>query len=239
VVVAVSNLVALAVRAASDVIPIVWIGVDPIGSGLVTSLAHPGGNITGVSLFDDETYAKRLQILKDAVPSAQKVGYLTPRNGWEGVDVQALQRAFWQVGQQLGMSVIPALVEESTLTEYQRVFSKIEAEGLDAIIVSDRGDHFPYLHLIIQLIEKSRLPAIYGYREFVEAGGLMSYGADLGELGRRMADDVHQILDGAEPRDIPIYQATKFDLAINLRAANGLGLTLPPALLARADEVIE
>ena len=112
VIVAISNPVALAARAATGTIPIVWIGVDPIGAGLVTSLAHPGGNFTGVSLFDDETYAKRLQILKDAVPATSKVAYLTPRNGWEGADVQALQRAFQQAGQQLEMSVIPALLRE-------------------------------------------------------------------------------------------------------------------------------
>ena len=110
VIVAVSNPVALAARTASITIPIVWIGVDPIGAGLVTSLAHPGGNFTGVSLFDDETYAKRLQILKEAAPAVSKVAYLTPRSEWEGADVQALQRAFQQAGQQLGMSVIPALL---------------------------------------------------------------------------------------------------------------------------------
>jgi putative ABC transport system substrate-binding protein len=239
VVVAISNSVALAVRAASNKIPIVWIGVDPIGAGLVTSLARPGGSITGVSLFDYETYAKRLQILKDAVPSVHKVGYLTQRNGWEGADVQALQRAFQQVGQQLGMSVIPALLQESTPVEYQRVFGEIATERLDAIIVSDRGDHFPYLQLIVGLVEKSRLPAIYGYPEYVKAGGLMSYGADLGELGRRMADDVHEILNRTKPGDIPIYQATKFEFLINLKTAQALDLTIPPALLARADEVIE
>ena len=93
--------------------------------------------------------------------------------------------------------------------------------------------------MIVDLAEKSRLPAIYGYREYVEAGGLMAYGADFGELMRRMADDVHEILGGAKPGDIPIYQATKFQFIINLKAANALGLTIPPALLARADEVID
>jgi ABC-type uncharacterized transport system substrate-binding protein len=238
-IVVVSNPVALAVRAANGTIPIVWIGVDPIGAGLVTSLAHPRGNITGVSLFDDETYAKRLQILKDAVPAASKVGYLTPRNGWEGADAQPLQRAFQQAGQRLEMSVIPALLQESTASDYQRVFAEIAQEHLDAIMVSDRGEHFPYRQLIVELVEKSRLPAIYGYREYVEAGGLMAYGADLGELGRRMADDVHDILNGIKPGDIPIYQATKLQLIMNLKAAKDLGLTIPPSLFARADEVIE
>src|SRR5689334_8271691 len=106
-------------------------------------------------------------------------------------------------------------------------------------MVSDIADHFPYRHLIVELAAKSRLPAIYGYREYAEAGGLMSYGADFGELFRHMADDVHEILNGAKPGDIPIYQATKFEFIINLKASKALGVTIQPLLLARADEVIE
>ena len=139
----------------------------------------------------------------------------------------------------MGMSVIPALLQEPTPSEYQRVFAEIAQERLEAIIVSDRGDHFPYRQLIVELVEKSRLPAIYGYREYVDAGGLMSYGADLVEVGRRMADDVHQILNGATPSDIPIYQATRFALVINLKTAKARDLNIPPTRLARADEVIE
>ena len=119
------------------------------------------------------------------------------------------------------------------------MFAEVAQHRPDAISVHDVGDLFPYRQLIVELVEKSRLPAIYGHREYVEAGGLMAYEADLGEAGRRMADDVHQILSGTKPADIPIYQSTKFDLAINLKTADALGLTLPPALLATADEVIE
>jgi putative ABC transport system substrate-binding protein len=239
VIVAISNPVALAVRAATVTIPIEWIGVGPIEAGLVTSLAHPGGNITGVSLFDAETYAKRLQILKDAVPSVSKVAYLTPRRARENAGGQALQRTLQQVGRQLELSVFPMLLQESTASEYQRLFAENAPEHPDALIVNDIADHFPYRKLIVELAEKSRLPAIYGYREYVEAGGLIAYGADFGELMRRMADDVHQILNGTKPGDIPIYQGTKFEFVINLKAAKALGLTLPPALLAAADEVIE
>jgi putative ABC transport system substrate-binding protein len=131
------------------------------------------------------------------------------------------------------------LLRESTASEYQRVFAESAAEHPDALIVNDIADHFPYRKLIVELAEKSRLPAIYGYREYVEAGGLMAYGSDLGELMRRMADDVHQILNGTKPGDIPIYQSTKFELVINLKAAKALGLALPLSLLARADELIE
>jgi putative ABC transport system substrate-binding protein len=239
VIVAQTNPVALAVRAATRTIPIVWIGVEAIGVGLVTNLAHPGGNITGVSSYDAEIYAKRLQILKEAVPSAARVAYLNMRRAFEGAYRQPFQRAFEEAGQRLEMSVVPMLLEESTPSEYQRVFAEIAQERPDAIMVSDLGDLFPYRQLIIELINKSRLPAIYGNREYVEAGGLMAYGAEIGELGRRMADDVHQILNGAKPGDIPIYQATRFAFLINLKAAKDLGLNIPPALLARADEVIE
>ena len=202
VIVAITNPLALAVRAATGTIPIVWIGVDPIAGGLVTSLAHPGGNITGVSLFDVETYAKRLQILKDAVPSASRVAYLSPRKGWETAAGQALQRALQEVGRRLDMSVIPMLIEESAPSEYQRVFAEIAPVRADGLIVSDIGDLLPYRQLIVELAEKSRLPAIFGLREYVEAGGLMAYQADQGELYRRMADDVHEILNGATSRFI-------------------------------------
>jgi putative tryptophan/tyrosine transport system substrate-binding protein len=106
-------------------------------------------------------------------------------------------------------------------------------------MVHGRGDIAAYYQLILELVEKSRLPAMYEWREYVEAGGLMAYASDLGELGRRIANDVHEILNGAKPGDIPIYQPTKFELVINLKTANALGLTMPPALLARADEVVE
>jgi putative ABC transport system substrate-binding protein len=238
-IVASTNPVALAARAADGTIPIVWIGVDPIAAGLVTSLAHPAGNVTGVSLFDNETHAKRLQIIKDVVPSASKIAYLTPRRAWETAGGQSLQRALQEVARQLELSVIPMLIRESTPSEYQRVFAEIAPERPDAIIVSDIGDLVPYRQLIVELAGKSRLPGIYPYREYVEAGGLMAYGIDLGELGRRMADDVHEILNGAKPGDIPIYQSTRFALVINLKAAKALGITIPPSLLALADEVIE
>ena len=130
-------------------------------------------------------------------------------------------------------------LEEVTPTEYQRAFAEIAQQQSDAIIVNSNSLLFPYRQLIVELAEKSRLPALYPWREYVEAGGLMAYASDNRELWRRMADDVHQILNGAKPGDIPIYQPTKFEFVINLKAAKALGLTLPPALLASADEVIE
>jgi putative tryptophan/tyrosine transport system substrate-binding protein len=239
VIVAVTNPIALAFLAATATIPIVWIGADAIRFGLVTNLARPGGNITGVSRYDLEFYGKFLQILKEVVPSASRLGWLAPRRIWAGSYGQVIQRAFQDAAEQLGVALVPMLVQESTASEYRRVFAEIAPAPPDAIGVSDIADLFPYRRLIVELVEKSRLPAIYGYREYVEAGGLMAYEGELEELGRRMADDVHEILKGANPGDIPIYQQTKFALIINLKAAKALGLTIPPTLLAGADEVIE
>jgi putative ABC transport system substrate-binding protein len=131
------------------------------------------------------------------------------------------------------------LLEDSTPSEYHRVFSEIARERSDAIIVHSRGELFRYRPLIVELAEKNRLPAIYPWREYAEAGGLMAYATDLVELYRRMADDVHEILNGAKPGDIPIYLPTKYEFVINIKAAKAIGLTIPPALLAAADEVIE
>jgi putative ABC transport system substrate-binding protein len=139
----------------------------------------------------------------------------------------------------LQISVIELPLEEVTSTAIQRAFAEIARQQSDAVIVNSNGLLFPYRQLIVELVEKSRLPALYPWREYVEAGGLMAYASDNRELWLRMADDVHQILNGAKPGDIPIYQPTKFDFVINLKAAKAVGLTLPSALIAAADEVIE
>jgi putative ABC transport system substrate-binding protein len=226
-----------AVRAATDTIPIVASGAYT-GLGVVPSLARPGGNVTGITVdvgWDSEINGKRLQILKDAVPSASTVAVLAMRTRWDGTEGQQFREA----GRQLAISLIPMLVEESSLSEYQRVFAEIARDRLDAIITSGAPELYYYRQLIIELVDKSRLPAMYPSRDHVEAGGLMAYGTDLTELWRRLADDLHQVLNGAKPGEIPIYQATKFEFLINLKTAKALGLTIPPSLLAQADEVIE
>jgi putative ABC transport system substrate-binding protein len=157
------------------------------------------------------------------------------RTFWEGGDRQGLTEA----GRRLQISVIGMPLEDSTPSEYQRVFGEIAKERPDAIMTDDVGELTAYHQLIVDLVEKSRLPAIYGLREYVEAGGLMAYATDFGDLGRRMADDVHEILNGAKPGGIPTYRPTKFNFVINLKATKALGLDIPPVLLARADEVIE
>jgi len=238
VIVAIGNPITYEVSAATGKIPIVWIGPDPIRAGFAKSFARPGGNITGVSMFDAEFDAKRLQILKEAAPSASKVAYLTMRRTWEA-SRQAYLPAYQQASQRLQISLTPMLLQEATPSEIQHAFAEIAPDPPDAIMAAGIGELIPYRQLIVGLVEKSRLPAMYGLRDFVEAGGLMAYEVDFGEAARRMADDVHEILKGANPGDIPIYQSTRFTLVINLKAAHTLGLTLPPALLGRADEVIE
>jgi putative ABC transport system substrate-binding protein len=235
VIVVSSDFMAQAARAATSTIPIVWVGGDPIQAGLVTSLARPGGNINGVTVFaGNEIDGKRLQILKDALPSTSRVGYLDLRTYWEG-DARSLR----EPSRQLQIAVVGVLLEESTPSEYQRVFDELAQNRPDAIMVHGRADLTAYHQLIVELANKSRLPAMYPWRDYAEAGGLMAYGGDLGEVGRRLADEVHEILNGANPGGIPIYQPTKYELVINLKAAKELGLTIPPALLATADEVIE
>jgi putative ABC transport system substrate-binding protein len=236
VIVVSSDAIAQAAHAAGGTIPIVWItGGDPTRAGLVTSLARPGGAITGVTVGEgNELDGKRLQILKEAVPSASKVAYLDLRTYWEG-DAQSLR----EPSRQLQISVVGMLLQQSAPTEVQRVFAEIAQDRPDAIMVHGRADLTAHHQLIVQLANRNRLPAMYPWRDYAEVGGLMAYGGDLSEVGRRTADDVHEILNGTKPGDIPIYQPTKYELVINLKTAKALGLTIPPALLAVADEVIE
>jgi putative tryptophan/tyrosine transport system substrate-binding protein len=233
VIVVSSDEIALAARAADDTIPIlVWTGGDPVRAGLVKSLARPGGNITGViANAGDEIYGKSLQLLKEAIATASKVAFLEMNTNSDRV-VQLLR----EPSRELKVSVVGVLLKESTPTEIRRVFAELAQDRPDAIMVHGQAQLTAHHQLIVELANNSRLPAIYVWRDFVEAGGLMSYGADLAELGRRMADDVHQILNGAKPSDIPMYRPTKFELVINLKAAKALGLTIPPSLLALADE---
>jgi putative ABC transport system substrate-binding protein len=239
VIVAVTNPIAQAIRTAHGAIPIVLFGGDVIEAGLATSLAHPGGNITGVDVYaGPEIWGKLLQILKEAVPSASRVAFLALR-GWGGPGSRGQRQVLAEASRRLQISLIPMLLDESTPPAYQRVFAEIASERSDAMIVHARGELLRHVQLIVELAERSRLPAIYPYREYVEGGGLMAYAIDLREFGRRMADGVHEILGGANPGDIPIYLPTRFELVINLKAAKAIGLAIPSTLLGRADEVIE
>jgi putative tryptophan/tyrosine transport system substrate-binding protein len=236
----VTNLIDLtkAFAAATATIPVVAITGDPIAAGLVTSLAHPGGNLTGVSIDAGiEIFAKRLQILKEAMPSAAKVAYLMSNSlsAWDG----GMGLSFREAGQHLGIALIGNFQPEVNDAQIRRTFAEMAQQKMDAAIVDEGGSFLAHRALIVELAEKYRLPIIYPYRDYVDLGGLMTYAPDLGELAQRLANDVHQILNGAKPGDIPFYQPTKFQLFINLKTAKALGLIMPPTLIARADEVIE
>jgi putative tryptophan/tyrosine transport system substrate-binding protein len=180
VIVAMTNRTAQALRAANGSTPIVLIGGDVIDAGLATSLARPGGSVTGVDVYPgDEIWGKRLQILKEAVPLASKVVFLGMRDSWSGGQRQALQEA----SRELQISLDPMLLEESAPTEYRRVFTEIAGARSHAIIVHARGELLLHRKLIVELAEKSKLPAIYPWREYVETGGLMAYATDFREFG--------------------------------------------------------
>src|SRR5215510_4002088 len=212
---------------------------DPVGYGLVASLAHPGGNITGVSIdAGPEVNAKRLELLKEAIPQASRVGVLAARFPGPGMSPYGEQRQ--QGAQRLGLLLLGHRLEGILQeTEYRRFFEVMAHEHADSLFVGGELESWGHRRLISELAEKHRLPAIYPYRDYVEAGGLMAYSVDFVELWTQAAGCIAQILNGASPGDIPIYQAAKFELVINVKAANAIGLTIAPSLLARADEVIE
>jgi len=231
-----TNPVVLAFKATTSTIPVVAFMLDPLHAGLVASLSRPGGNLTGITLDAGiEIWGKRLEILKEAIPSTTKAVFLGMRGGWEGAPGQVLRDA----AARLGISLSFIFPQQGTPAELARVFDLLEQQRPDVMLVSGEGDLYAHRQLIAELATTHRLPTMCPYRDNVEAGALMGYAVDLAELLRRMADDVHQILKGANPGDIPIYQPTKFELMINLKTLRALGLTLPPALLARADQVVE
>ena len=206
-----------------------------LSSGIVRSLARPGGNITGVSLdvgFWDQ-WAKRVQLLKEAVPQITRLGLLGTRNAWERAAISEgeLKNSVSVVG--------PPLERPVDEKEYQRVFAALAQADSDSLYVADEPENVTYRRLIVDMAAKGRLPTIYPWRQCVEAGGLMSYGIDLSDVGHRIADLVDKILKGAKPGEIPIFQPTQFELSINLKTAKTLGIELPPLLVARADKVIE
>jgi len=220
-------------------IPIVEIGLDPIAFGLSSNLAHPDRNITGVAVIaGNELYAKHLELLRQAIPTASRVACLTSRELWESTsDTLGPLR---EAAKQIGVALIPAVLEPPYPdTEYRRVFAGLDQDRPDALLVTPAVWNFAHQKLIIDLAEGARLPAIYPSRSFVDQGGLMSYGTGFAEVFRRAASDIAEILGGAKPSDIPYYQATRFEFVINLKTAKALGIDMPPLLLARADEVIE
>jgi putative ABC transport system substrate-binding protein len=227
---------ALNFKAATTTIPIVTVTADPIAGGLVSSLARPGGNITGVSVDAGiEVMGKRLALLLEATSKLSNARFLVSQLNWERVLGAAVREASGRLGISLKGETMSSFNEQ----EYQRAFNSMEHERVDGILVSDEGEHFTYRRLLVELAAKTRIPAIYAFREHVELGGLMAFSFDLEELGRHGARQVAEILKGANPGELPIYQQTKFELIINLKTAKALGLEMPATLVGRADRVIE
>ena len=227
---------AQAARQATTTIPIVMTVVsDPVGSGLVSSLARPGGNVTGLTLLaGPEIVGKYLELLKAAVPALSRLAVLwNPAQTAHPPLIRQAETAARSIGCQL------RLVAARSPAEFDGVFVTMGQERADALLVLADPMFFQQRARLADLAEKNRLPAMYGLREHVEAGGLMTYAASIRDLYRRAALYVDKILKGAKPADLPIEQPTKFELVINLKTAKALGLTIPPSLLARADQVIE
>jgi putative ABC transport system substrate-binding protein len=223
-----------AVKHATSTIPIVTITRDPVEEGFVASLAHPGGNITGLSLLMTELDGKRLEFLKETVPNTSRIAvFANPAAPRHAPVVQDLTVAGRALGVQLHV------LELRSPEEFAGAFAGIQRAGAGALLVL--ADQYVFEHhvsAITALALQNRLPAMYPWRRYVDAGGLMSYGPSLAEMHRRAATYVDKLLKGAKPADLPMEQPTKFELVINLKAANALGITIPPHLLVLADEVI-
>lgn len=225
-----------AAKNATETIPIVMIGVrDPVGTGLIASLARPGGNVSGVSGYAGlEIVAKQLGLLKETVPRIRRVAILSnPANAYHPLAMGEVTVAARSLGVQL------QLLEARGPNEFDGAFAAMATERVEALLVVSDTIFNSHRTRLADLAARNRLPAAYGVRESVEAGGLMSYGPSFPDLYRRSAAYVDKILRGAKPGDLPIEQPTKFELVINIKTGKALGLTIPPSLLQRADEVIQ
>jgi ABC-type uncharacterized transport system substrate-binding protein len=239
VIVAPSAPAATAVQRLTQTIPIVFFSSDPVVSGLAASLARPGGNATGFSLLNVELAGKRVELLKDVLPGLTRVAVLwaAPEASPAIGTLRAILRDTEAGARVLGIAL--DLVEISEAREFESAFARIVDQGQRALIVLPTPVINPNVRRVTELAIKARLAAIGDNKQFAAAGGLLSYGANYGDLLRRAAIFVDKILKGAKPADLPVEQPTKFELAINLKTAKALGLTLPQSIFARADEVIE
>jgi putative ABC transport system substrate-binding protein len=226
---------ALAAKSATTTIPVVFIGVgDAVAVGLVASPARPGGNVTGSTFLSEETVGKQLQLLKEAVPTLTRVATLTnPANPVYG----ALLRGVEAMGRRINVEVTRLNIQGPG--DIEPAFESARRERVGGLVVLRDPVVITYRARVVELAAKHRLPVMYGWREFVDAGGLMSFEPSLPDLHRRAAGLVDRILKGARPADLPIEQSSKFDLVINLKTARALGLTIPPSMLLRAEQVIE
>jgi putative ABC transport system substrate-binding protein len=223
-----------AAKKATTTVPIVSVSGDPVGLGLVASLARPGGNVTGLANLTSELAGKRLELLKEVVPSVSRVAVL-----WNPVaSSSALRmRETEAAAPSLGIKLQPVEVREAN--DFERAFSALKRERADALFPLRSPFISNHVKRIVELAAKNRVPGMYDASEFPEAGGLMSYGTMLPDLDRRAAVYVGKILKGAKPADLPVEQPTKFEFIINLKTAKLIGLTIPPNVLVRADRVIK
>ena len=224
---------AMAAKRATTAIPIVFVGVyAPVEVGLVPNLGHPGGNLTGIAVNASDMAAKRVQLLKELVPPLKRAVMLShPSHPSNPVQVQGAEAAARSLGVQL--EVVPV----RNADEFGSALKALH--GIDGLLHADTPLFNTHRARLVDAAATRRLPAIYALREYIDAGGLMTYGADLPELYRRAAIYVGRILKSAKPGDLPVEQPTRFELVINLKTAKALGLTIPPSLLLRADQVIE
>ena len=229
---------AMAAKRATTTIPIVFGAVgDPVQEGLVASLARPGGNITGSSVLSPELVGKSLEILKQAVPQATRLALLLKPDSMPERALKDRVKMFKGAAQSLGVHL--HVVEARSPDDFDRAFADMARARVSGVTVQATPVFDAHRERLVQLAAHHRLPAVYSYRRYVDAGGLMSYGPNLPDLFRRAAVYVDKILKGARPSDLPIEQPTRFDLVINLKTAKALRLTIPATLLQRADQVIE
>jgi putative ABC transport system substrate-binding protein len=229
---------AVSFKSATSRIPIVALTGDPVALGIAQSLAHPGGNFTGVSIDTGPSiHGKRIALLREMFPTMSKLGCLALRFQWNGPIVGPAVRA---AAETMGLPLVVSLLEfGASEADYRAAIESVSHEGANAILVLDSPDVLRNSILIARLVSESKLPSMFTFFEPVEAGGLMAYSFDLVELYKRAANNIDSILKGVKPGDIPFYQASKFELSINLKAAKQLGISVPPALVASADNVID
>ncbi len=235
VIVTVGTLAPLAAKRATTSIPIVMMNAgDPVGSGLVASLARPGGNVTGMSLMAPDLGGKRLELLKETLPRLSHVAII-----WNAANPYSALVFDETLGAAKKLTVEIQSLEVRSPGDFDGALATTMRNRVDALVIVEDPLTFNHLNKVAEFCADNRLAAIYGLREFADAGGLMTYGASNADLFRRSVEFVDKILRGFKPSDLPVQQPTKFELVINLKAAKAIGLEVPPVLLARADEVIE
>jgi putative ABC transport system substrate-binding protein len=229
---------ALAAQRASSTVPIVTVAMgDPVGDGLVASLARPDGNVTGLTFIGPQLVAKRLELLREALPRVSRVAVLWHPGAFAQRTMQTMLKETEAAARTLGVQL--QLVEVQSADGLDRAFSMMTRDHAETLLVFPSAMLFNERRRIVDLAAGHRLPAMYQASEFVELGGLISYGASIPDLARRSATYVDRILKGAKPADLPVEQPTKFELVLNLKTAKALGLTIPQSLLLRADVVVE